>query len=125
MRFLISIVNVSYWLYSAVMIAIGLGIIILAFINSPIQLQIVLGLIGLGFITFGLVQVKRGQDRKINEERFDILVVRLDEIQQELKKEDQSKGTGVAIADVITSGLKYYPEYTTKQKKEKKHEEPY
>jgi len=77
----------QYWLYSAVMIVIGLGIIILAFINSPIQLQIALGLIGLGFITLGLVQVKRGQDRKISEERFDIIVTKLDEIQQKLEKE--------------------------------------
>ena len=65
MRFLESIVNVSYWLYSAVMIVIGLGIIILAFLNSPIQLQIALGLIGLGFITFGLVQVKRGMIKQV------------------------------------------------------------
>ena len=118
MRFLESIVNVSYWLYSAAMIVIGLGIIILAFMNFPIQLQIALGLIGLGFITSGLMQVKRGQDRKINEERFDIIVTKLDEIQQELKKEEQPKGTGVVIADVISSGLKYYSEYITKQKKE-------
>ena len=122
MQFLKSIVNVSYWLYSAVMIVIGLGIIILAFMNSPIQLQITLGLIGLGFITLGLVQVKRGQDRKINEERFDIIVTKLDEIQQELKKEDQSKGTGVAIADVISAGFKYYSEYITKPKKEENNE---
>ena len=122
MRFLESIVNVSYWLYSAVMIVIGLGIIILAFLNSPMQLQIALGLIGLGFITFGLVQVKRGQDRKKNEEKFDMIVTKLDEIQQELKKEEQTKGTGVAIADVISSGLKYYSEYITKQKKEEDNE---
>ena len=122
MRFLESIVNVSYWLYSAVMIVIGLGIIILAFMNSPIQLQIALGLIGLGFITFGLVQVKRGQDRKKNEERFDMIVTKLDEIQQELKKEDQPKRTGVAIADVITSGLKYYADQITKSKKEENNE---
>ena len=116
MRFLESIVNVSYWLYSAVMIVIGLGIIILAFMNSPIQLQIALGLLGLGFITLGLVQVKRGQDRKINEERFDLIVTKLDEIQQELKKDEQNKGTGVVIADVLSSGLKYYSDYLTKQK---------
>ena len=122
MRFLKSIVNVSYGLYSAVMIVIGLGIIILAFMNSPIQLQIALGLIGLGFISLGLVQVKRGQDRKINEERFDTIMTKLDEIQQELKKEDQPKGTGVVIADVISSGLKYYSEYLTKQKKEEDNE---
>ncbi len=122
MRFLKSIVNVSYWLYSAVMIVVGLGIIILAFMNSPIQFQIALGLIGLGFITLGLVQVKRGQDRKINEERFDIIVTKLDEIQQELKKEDQPKGTGVVIADVISAGMKYYSEYIAKQKKEEDNE---
>ena len=122
MRFLESIINVTYWLYSAVMIVIGLGIIILAFLNSPIQLQIALGLIGLGFITFGLVQVKRGQDRKKNEERFDMIVTKLDEIQQELKKEDQPKRTGVAIADVITSGLKYYADQITKSKKEENNE---
>ena len=122
MRFLESIVNVSYRLYSVAMIVIGLGIIILAFMNSPLQLQIALGLIGLGSITLGLVQVKRGQERKINGERFDIIVAKLDEIQQELKKEDQPKGTGVAIADVITSSLKYYAEYITKQKKEEDNE---
>ncbi len=122
MQFLKSIVNVSYLLYIAVMIVIGLGIIILAFVNSPMQLQIALGLIGLGFITLGLVQVKRGQDRKKNEERFDIIVTKLDEIQQELKKEDQPKGTGVAIADVITSSLKYYAEYMTRSKKEEDNE---
>ena len=122
MRFLKSIVNVSYWLYSAVMMLIGLGMVVLAFINSPIQLQIALGLIGLGFITFGLVQVKRGQNRKKDEERFDIIVTKLDEIQQELKKEDKPKGTGVAIADVITSGLKYYADQITKSKKEDNNE---
>ncbi len=122
MRFLESIVNVSYWLHSTVMMVIGHGIIILAFMNSPIQLQIVLGLIGLGFITLGLVQVKRGQDRKKNEERFKIIVTKLDEIQQELKKDEQPKGTGVAIADVITSSLKYYADQITKSKKEENNE---
>ena len=117
-----SIVNVAYRLYSTVTIVMGLGIIILAFMNSPIQLQIALGFIGLGFITFGLVQVKRGQDRKKNEERFNIIVTKLDEIQQELKKEDQPKGTGVVIADVITSGLKYYADQIIKSKKEENNE---
>ncbi len=122
MRFLESIVNVSYWLYSAVMIVIGLGIIILAFMNSPIQLQIALALIGLGFITLGLVQVKRGQDRKISEERFDIIVTKLDKIQQKVEKEDQPKGAGIAIADVLTTTLKYYTDQITKSKK-KEHNE--
>lgn len=118
MRFLESIVNASYWIYSIMMILIGLGIIILAFMNSPIQLQIALGLFGLGFISLGLLHMKQSQDRKKYEERFDNIMTKLDEIQQELKKEDQPKRTGVAIADVITSSLKYYAEHMTKQKKE-------
>jgi len=65
----------------------------------------------------GLVQIKRAQSVKAEEERFNKIIAKLDEIQQELKKEDQPKGTGVAIADVISSGLKYYSEYMTKQKK--------
>ena len=119
MRFLASIVDVSYRLYSAVMMVIGLGIIILAFTNPPLQLQIALGLLGLGFITLGLVQVKRGQDREIDAERFDLIMAKLDEMQQELQKEDQTKGTGVVIADVLSSGLKYYSDYLTKQKEKK------
>jgi hypothetical protein len=99
------------------MIVIGFGIIILAFMNSPLQLQITLGFIGLGFITLGLVQVKREQNIKVNEARFDIIVTKLDEIQQELKKEDQSKGTGVIVADILSSSLQYYTDYLTKQKK--------
>ena len=116
MNFLKAIVSVSYWVFGTVMIVSGLGIIILAFMNSPLQLQIVFGLIGLGFIVSGLVQVKRMQDEKRDKERFDEIIAKLDEIQQELKKEGQPKGT--AIADVITSGLKYYAEHMTKQQKE-------
>ena len=123
MRFLESIVNVSYRLCSAVMIVIGIGIIVLAFMNSPIQFQIALVLIGLGFITLGLVQVKRGRDRKTDEEKFGIIVTKLGEIQQELKKEDQPKGTGVAVADAIISGLQFYADRVTKPEKEENNEE--
>ena len=116
------IVSISYQSFGIVMMLIGLGIVVMAFINSPLQLQIVSGLIGVGFINLGLVQVKRGQDRRKNEERIDIIVTKLDEIQQELKKENQPKGTGVVIADVLSSGLKYYSEYLTTQRKEEDNE---
>ena len=116
------IVSTSYQSFGIVMMLIGFGMVVMAFINSPLQLQIALGLIGLGFISLGFAQLKRAQNESINEKRFDQIMVKLDEIQQELKKEDQPKRTGVAIADVITSGLKYYSEYMTKQKKEEKHE---
>ncbi len=118
MRFLKSIIGISYWIYSAVMILIGFGAIILAFINSPLQLQIALGLIGIGFISLGLVQVKRAQNENRYENRLEQIITKLDEIQQELEKEEQSKGKGVVIADVISSGLKYYADHMAKQKEE-------
>ncbi|MFC1931848.1 hypothetical protein ACFLXJ_06595 [Chloroflexota bacterium] len=122
MRFLKSIANAPYWLFSSVMVLIGLATIILAVFNSPWQLQITLGLIGVGLIALGLVYVKQAQNEHIDEQRYNQIIARLDEIQEEIKKEEQPKGTGVAIADVISSGLKYYSEYMTKQKKEEDNE---
>ena len=116
------IVSTSYQSFGIVMMLIGLGMVVMAFINSPLQLQIAMWIIGLGFFSLGLVQIKRAQSVKAEEERFNKIIAKLDEIQQEFKKEDQPKGTGVAIADVISSGLKYYSEYITKQKKEEDNE---
>ena len=111
-------VSASHWLYIAVMILIGLGTIILAFINTPVQLQIALGLIGLGFISLGLVQVKRARDANRSEERFNEIMAKLDEIQTEIKEKEQPGKSGIAIADVISSGLKYYAEQMTRKDKE-------
>ncbi|MFC1984836.1 hypothetical protein ACFLT4_07415 [Chloroflexota bacterium] len=116
------IVSTSYQSFGIVMMLIGLGMVVIAFINSPLELQIAMWIIGLGFFSLGLVQIKQAQNVKAEEERFNKLVAKLDEIQQELKKEEQTKGTGVAISDVISSGLKYYSEYMTKQKKEEDNE---
>ena len=118
MHFLKSVVSASGWLYSAAMVLIGLGIIILSFINPPLQLQIALGLIGLGFISLGLAQIKRVQNENRDEKRFEQIMAKLDEIQEEIKKEERPKGSGVAVADIITASLKYYAEQITKPKKE-------
>ena len=116
------IVSTSYRSFGIVVTLIGLGIIIIAFINSPLQLQIAMWIIGLGFFLLGLVLIKRTHSAKAEEERFNKIIAKLDEIQQELEKEDQSKGTGVVVADILSSGLKYYSEYITKQKKEEDNE---
>ena len=101
-----------------VIILVGLGLIGTAFINSMLQLQIASALAGLGFICLGLLRLKRIQDKKQDEERYKQIMTRLDEIQAELKNIEQPKGTGVAIADVITSGLKYYAEQMNRQNRE-------
>lgn len=116
------IVSTSYQSFGIVMMLIGLGMVVMAFINSPLQLQIAMWIIGLGFFSLGLVQIKRAQSAKAEEERFNKIIAKLDEIQQELKKEEQPKGAGVAIADVITFGLKYYADQITKSKKEENNE---
>ena len=122
MNIIKSIQSITYQSFGIVIMLIGLGLVVMAFLNSPLQLQIAIGLVGLGFITIGMVQVKRDHDRKKTEEVFDIILAKLDEIQQELKKNEQSKGTGVAIADALSSGLKYYTKFLTKQKKEEDNE---
>jgi len=116
------IISTSYKSFGIIMMLIGLGIVVMAFINSPLQLQIAMWIIGLGFFSLGLVQIKRVQSLKSEEERYNKIIAKLDEIQQELKKGEQTKGTGVVIADVITSGLKYYADQITKSKKEENNE---
>ncbi|MFH1647273.1 MAG: hypothetical protein ABID71_06290 [Chloroflexota bacterium] len=103
---------------AAIMILIGLALMILSFINPPSLLQIAGALVGLGFISLGLLQVKRAQDSQQDEERYKQIMARLEQIQREIKETEQPKGTGVAVADIISSGLKYYTEYMTKPKKE-------
>ena len=80
------------------------------------QLQVVVGLAGLGFISLGLVQLKSVRDKKKDVANLERIYAKLDEIKQELEKEEKSGGTGIAIADIISSGLKYYTEHMSKNK---------
>ena len=105
-----------------VIILVGLGLIITAFLDSPWQLQIASALVGLGFICLGLMQIRRLQEIRRYDEKYEQLMSKINEIKQELEKIEQPKGTGVAIADVISSGLKYYTEHMTKQKKEEEND---
>lgn len=118
MKFIKSIVSVSYGVFGAVIILSGIGIITLAFINSPWQLQMVMGFVGLGFIFLGLAQVKRVRDEKVDKERFEQIMTRLDQIQQELQKEKQPEKGGTVIVDMLTSGLKYYADKMKNEKSE-------
>ena len=105
-----------------IIMLVGVGLIITAFLDTSWQLQIALALAGLGFICLGLIQIKRLQDIKRNDEKYEQIMSKINEIKQELEKIEQPKGTGVAIADVISSGLKYYAEHMTNPKKEDKND---
>jgi low affinity Fe/Cu permease len=113
-----SIINRSEYILGAILVVIGICAIILAFFNSPVQLQIAVGLAGLAFICLGLLQFKKVHERMEINENFEKLYTKLDEIKQEIEKEEKPAGTGVAIADIISSGLKYYSEHMNKDRDE-------
>lgn len=102
----------------AVTIAIGIGIIILALVNPPLQLQITLGLIGLELIALGLIQVKRSLEDYSYEKRLNQIIAKLNEIQQELHEGKEAEKRGATIAEIISSGLKYYSDQKNKPPKD-------
>jgi hypothetical protein len=110
-----SIIEKAESISGSILIVIGISAVVLAFLNSPVQLQLVVGLSGLGFISLGLVQFKSVRDKKKDAVNLNLIQEKLDEIKRELEnKEEKPGGTGVAIADIISSGLKYYTEHMNK-----------
>jgi len=101
---------------------IGLVIAGIAFISDVLELQIALGLAGVGFVSTALVLFVQVQDKKsaarLEEEKHRQIMEKLEKIEKELERAEQPKQGGVAIADVISSGLKYYAQHLTKPKKE-------
>ena len=96
----------------------GIGVFISAFLASDIQLQIALGLGGVGLFSLGLIIIKITRDDKKAQEKLDAIIAKLDELQQELQNKEEPGKSGVAIADIISSSMKFYSEYKSKEKKE-------
>ena len=102
----------------AIIILAGIGIIITAVFASSTPLQIALGLGGVGLIFLGLIIVKLDHDEKQSQEKLDALLTKLDEVQQEMQKEEKQDKSGIAIADVISSSLKFYTDFKKKDEPE-------
>ena len=100
-----------------VIILAGIGLIITAFIGSPVQVQIASGLVGLGFVCLGYIQMKQARDTRQNAEKHQQIMEKLEKIEQQLEKVEQPKG-GVAVADILGAGLKYYAEHMAHPKEE-------
>lgn len=112
-------IDKAEYILSAVLATIGVCTIVIAFLNSPIQLQIVIGLAGIGFVSLGILLLKMAQDKKKESIKLELICAKLDEIKQDLeKKEEKPNGKGIAIADIISSGLKFYSEHVNNEKDE-------
>lgn len=109
-----SIIHRADNILSSVLIIIGVGAFVLAFFTPPVMIQIAVGLAGLGFISLGLAYLKVVRDNREFADKLERIISRLDEIKQELDSIEKPKGAGIAIADVISSGLKYYAEHLNK-----------
>ena len=114
MRFIKSVINATDRYLSGVTMLLGLAVILLAFFMAPIQLQVALGLTGAGVVTIGLAQQKRLQDS----EKIDRILTELNEIRQKLEQPKEPESGRIAIADVITAGLKLYADRIAKPTKE-------
>jgi hypothetical protein len=112
-----------YHVAIAVIVLAGIGIFITAFLASDIQLQLALGLGGAGLLCLGLIIIKLVHDARKANEKLDTIIARLDELQQELPKKEEPSKSGIAIVDIINSGLKFYSEYKSREKKEEEHPE--
>ena len=105
-----------------ILIIIGIVFLILVFFH-PIS-DIALAIAGLGFILSGFIQLGQSRNSQQNKKQFEQLMDKLEKIEKELEKQgqDQPKGTGVAIADIIASGLKYYAEHVSGTKGEEEND---
>ena len=116
MKAIESIIDTAYPILCAALLVIGAGLIALAFFVSPVPVQAAAGLGGLGFIALALLQVKRERDGRRDGEKLDRVLADLEEIREKLKEEPEKPKT--VIADILTSGLKYYTDYRHRQKEE-------
>jgi hypothetical protein len=102
----------------AIVILAGIGIIVAAGFAASLPIQIALGLGGLGLIFLGIIVIRVIHEEKQSQEKLDVLLAGLDELREEMKQEEKQGKSGIAIADIINSSLKFYADY-----KEKEHPE--
>jgi hypothetical protein len=113
--------SLSIKIYPAAIIIVilaGIGIIIAAGFAASLPLKIALGLGGVGLVFLGIIVIRVVHEEKHSQEKLDALLVKLDELHQEMKQEEKQGKSGIAIADVISSSLKFYADYKEKERSE-------
>jgi hypothetical protein len=113
----------SYLLAALVLGLAGAGAIASSGFVDPMAMRVGLELGGVGFLALGLLAFRLGQAEARTEERHRELLAKLDEIQQALKNlEEKPQKSGIAIADIFGSGLKWYQDYVNRDKEDEEKE---
>jgi hypothetical protein len=73
-----------------------------------------------GLVISAMTNFVKTSDDVRNNDKHQEIITKLEELKQEIGNLKQPKSSGVVIADVISSGLKYYAEHMAEPKKEKK-----
>lgn len=113
--------SLSIKIYPAAVVVVilaGIGIIIAAGFAAWVPVKVALALGGVGLIFLGTITIKVIHEEKRSQEKLDALLAKLDEIQQEIQQEEKQGKSGIAIADIINSSLKFYADYKEKDRSE-------
>lgn len=95
----------------------GIGLIVLAFLHSPLVSQVIIGLIGVVSLSLAPLFLALARRETREQERYAQIMAKLEEIEEQFKQQEEKPGkSGVAIADIISSGMKFYSEYISKDK---------
>ena len=108
-----SIIRKTDYILGAILIVIGICAIILAFFNSPIQLQITVGLAGFGFICLGLLQFRKAHEQLEIIENLQRINTKLDEIKQIIQSHAQKGNYRVLATDGSEEQVLYQVDCTS------------
>jgi hypothetical protein len=113
MSFLRSLSIRIYPIAVVIVILSGISINITAGFIKTLLVQVAMGLGGVGLIFLGLIINKLVHEERKSQEKLDELLKKLEEL-REIQQETRQDKSGIVIADVINSGLKFYADYQKK-----------
>jgi hypothetical protein len=100
------------------LVVVGVTIITAALLTPPLPWQLLAGLAGAGLLLVGIIVLQRKGEEDGLKRKLGALSEELETIRKEMEKLEAPEKKGVAIADVISSSLKYYADHMTEKKRE-------
>lgn len=108
-----------YLLAALILALAGIGGIVSSGFVDSVAARVGLELGGVGLLALALLAFRLGQAEARAEERHRELLAKLDEVKEQIKQqEEKSQKSGIAIADIFGSGLKWYQDYVNREKED-------